>query len=272
MIRDLLKRTKSFYRPEDELASVPYMIELKGVTKNFNGHRVLNDINLKVERGKTLAVIGPSGCGKSTLLRLILGLFPPTAGKVIVAGHDITALDPEGINEIRQHIGMVFQSSALFDSLTVGENVAFGLREHLDLSEKEIYDVVSQKLELVGLKGTESLMPAELSGGMQKRVSLARAIATNPEIILYDEPTTGLDPITAVAIEGLVKDLHKMFNITSIVVTHMLSTVYKIADRIAMLHDGKILEAGTPDETRRSDNPIIREFVTAGLENSEKTI
>jgi len=268
--KDILSKTKSYYKPEDELAQVPFMIELRNVIKNFNGHRVLNDISLKVERAKTLAVIGPSGCGKSTLLRLILGLFPPTSGRVIVAGQDITQLDPEGINVIRQHIGMVFQSSALFDSLTVGENVSFGLREHLDLSEKEIADVVSQKLELVGLKGIENLMPSELSGGMQKRVSLARAIATNPEIILYDEPTTGLDPITAVAIENLIRDLHKMFNITSVVVTHMLSTVYHIADRIVMLHDGVILEAGTVEETKRSTNPTIREFVTAGFATTEQ--
>jgi phospholipid/cholesterol/gamma-HCH transport system ATP-binding protein len=264
VVRDIFKKTKAIIKPRGELARVPYMIELKNITKNFNGHRVLNGTDLRVEGGKTIAVIGPSGCGKSTLLRLILGLFPPTSGKIFIAGEDITGLDEDEMNEIRQHLGMVFQSSALFDSLTVGENVAFGLREHFDLGEKEILEIVSEKLELVGLKGTEALMPSELSGGMQKRIGLARAIATNPEIILYDEPTTGLDPITAVAIEHLIKELHKKFNITAIVVTHMLSTVYHIADRIAMLHEGKIIEAGTPEETKLSLNPIIKEFVSAG--------
>lgn len=249
----------------ENLARVPYMIELVNVFKNFNGHHVLKGLNLKVKRGETLAVIGPSGCGKSTVLRLIIGLFAPTSGRVLVAGRDISELEVEAMNELRQHIGMVFQSSALFDSLTVFENVAFGLREHSSLGEKEIRSVAAEKLGLVGLKGTESLMPSELSGGMQKRVSLARAIASNPEIILYDEPTTGLDPISATAIENLIIDLHKMLSVSAIVVTHMMSTVYHIADRIVMLDKGKIIEAGTPEETKSSSNPAIREFVTGGV-------
>jgi phospholipid/cholesterol/gamma-HCH transport system ATP-binding protein len=157
---------------------------------------------------------------------------------------------------------MVFQSSALFDSLTVGENVAFGLREHTNYPEEKINKIVSEKLDLVGLKGSEGLMPSELSGGMQKRVSLARALATDPEIILYDEPTTGLDPITATSIEDLIINVHQKIGNSAVVVTHMLSTVYKIADRIVMLHNGRIIEAGTPEETKRSDNPTIKQFIT----------
>lgn len=238
------------------------MIEIKGVFKSFNGKKVLDGINLSVKKGETLAVIGPSGCGKSTLLRLIIGLFPPTSGEIIVKGVNIADLDKGQIVNIRKRIGMVFQSSALFDSLTVGENVAFGLREHTNYPEEKINKIVSEKLDLVGLKGSEGLMPSELSGGMQKRVSLARALATDPEIILYDEPTTGLDPITATSIEDLIINVHQKIGNSAVVVTHMLSTVYKIADRIVMLHNGRIIEAGTPEETKRSDNPTIKHFIT----------
>ena len=261
--KDLLKTQINIYK--EAFAKTPFMIELIDIHKNFNSHAILKGVNIKVKKGETLAIIGPSGCGKSTLLRLVLGLFPPTSGKVILAGKDIRETDADEMNEIRQHIGMVFQSSALFDSLSVGENVGFGLKEHSSLSEKEIRSIVSEKLELVGLKGTESLMPAELSGGMQKRVSLARAIATNPEIILYDEPTTGLDPVMATCIENLMIELHKMLNTTAIIVTHMMSTVYHVADRISMLHEGKILEAGTPEQTKTSADPVIKEFVSGGL-------
>jgi len=242
------------------------MIELDNVKKNFNSHQVLKGVTFSVNKGETLAVIGPSGCGESTLLRLIIRLFPQDSGRITVDGKDVASLDGEKLNEFRQKIGMVFQSSALFDSLTVGENVAFGLREHSKLPENKIKKIVAEKLELVGLKGTEALMPSELSGGMQKRVSLARAIATNPSVMLYDEPTTGLDPIIATAIENLIVDLHKMLKVTAIVVTHMMSTVYRIADRIAMLHEGRIIEAGGPEETRASSDPVIRRFVTGGLE------
>ena len=242
------------------------MIEIVGLTKDFDSNRVLNNINLAVKRGQTLAVIGPSGCGKSTLLKLIIGLFPPTSGKIFVAGKEITGLGSEEIGEIRKHMGMIFQSGALFDSLSVAENVAFGLREHTRLSDREIVKIVSERLNMVGLSGTEDLMPIELSGGMQKRVSLARALATDPEIIFYDEPTTGLDPIMANSIEDLILSLHKKLKVTSIVVTHMLSTVYKISDRITMLHEGNIIEAGSPEETKRSQNPVIRKFITGGAE------
>jgi len=256
---------------EKKLNKESNMIELQNIVKDFDGNRVLKGIDLTVKRGETLAVIGPSGCGKSTLLRVMLGLFQPTEGKVLIASQDISQLDAEEMNEVRRHIGMVFQSSALFDSLSVAENVAFGLREHGGatesrrvLSESEIKKIVAEKLDLVGLKNTEELMPSELSGGMRKRVGLARALATNPKIMLYDEPTTGLDPVISSAIEDLMLELHKMLKITAVVVTHMLSTVYHIADRIVMLHDGKLIDSGSPEETKRTTNPVIKKFVTAG--------
>ena len=224
--------------------------------------RSWNGVNFQRKKGETLAIIGPSGCGKSTILRLIIGLFAPTSGDIFINGRNIVNMDKDDMIKIRKHIGMVFQSSALFDSLSVGENVAFGLREHTDLPEGKIKEIVSSKLKMVGLEGFEDLMPAELSGGMQKRVSLARALATDPEIILYDEPTTGLDPITSNAIEDLIIDLQKKLMPTSIVVTHQLATVYKIADRIVMLHNGKIIEAGTPEEAKRTNDPVIRQFIT----------
>ena len=238
------------------------VIELKNVYKSFNGKKVLDGVNMNVKKGETLAVIGPSGCGKSTLLRLIIGLFPPTSGEISVKGNNIVNIDEDELTNIRKHIGMVFQSSALFDSLSVGENVAFGLREHTGFSDDKIKEIVLSKLDMVGLKGSENLMPSELSGGMQKRVGLARALAIDPEIILYDEPTTGLDPITATSIEDLIIDLHKKIGNSAVVVTHMLTTVYKIADRIVMLHNGKVIEAGTPNETIRSADPVIKHFIT----------
>lgn len=238
------------------------VIELKNVYKSFNGKKVIDGVDIKVQKGEVLAIIGPSGCGKSTILRLIIGLFPPTSGDILIKGRNIAAMDKDEIVDVRKRIGMVFQSSALFDSLNVGENVAFGLREHTDYSEEKIKQIVAEKLDMVGLKGSESLMPSELSGGMQKRVSLARALATEPEIILYDEPTTGLDPTTTTSIEDLILDLHHKLGTSAVIVTHQLLTVYKIADRIVMLHNGKVIEAGTPDETKRSDDPVIKQFIT----------
>ncbi len=238
------------------------VIELRDLYKSFNGKKVIDGINVKVKKGEILAIIGPSGCGKSTVLRLIIGLFPPTSGDIFVNGKNIVNADKEEMINIRKNIGMVFQSSALFDSLTVGENVAFGLREHSSFTESRIREIVAEKLGMVGLGTSQNLMPSELSGGMQKRVSLARALATDPAIILYDEPTTGLDPVTSTAIEDLILDLHGKLKTSAIVVTHQLSTVYRIADRIIMLHNGKVTEAGTPDETKRSTDPTIKNFIT----------
>lgn len=240
---------------------IKFIVELKDVHKRFGGKIILDGVNITLAKGDTLAVIGPSGCGKSTILRLILGLIAPDSGNIIVNDKDLAELDKLGLINVRKHIGMVFQSSALFDSLTVGENVAFGLREHMDYREEKIKQIVDEKLKMVGLEGSESLMPAELSGGMQKRVSLARALATDPDIILYDEPTTGLDPITSTSIEDLVTSLHKRLGTSAIVVTHQMSTVYRIANRIIMLHNGRVIDAGSPEQAKASQDPIVRTFI-----------
>ena len=240
------------------------MIKINNIYKHFNGKHVLDGVSLEVAKGETVAIIGPSGCGKSTLLRLIIGFNMPNGGQIYIDGHEITSPDEEKRVAIRRRIGMVFQSSALFSSLSVFENVAFGLREQALLTEREISEKVHEKLSWVGLSSSAKLMPEELSGGMQKRVSLARALANQPEILLYDEPTTGLDPIMSTSIENLIKELDHKLGITAIVVTHQMHTVYQVADRILMLHQGKIIEAGNPTETQESQNPIIREFVTGG--------
>ena len=242
------------------------MINVQDVAKKFGDKNVLNGVTFEVAKGETVAIIGPSGCGKSTLLRLIIGFIAPDRGKIQIGGVDLRHLEPDQMAEIRKKIGMVFQSSALFSSLSVFENVAFGLREQKRVSDSVISRTVQEKLELVGLSSASQLMPEELSGGMQKRVSLARALATSPEIILYDEPTTGLDPIMSSSIENLIRDLDHRFQITAIVVTHQLSTVYRVADRIMMLHQGKIIQAGSPEDARKSQNPVISEFVRGGKE------
>ncbi|KAF0134191.1 MAG: putative ABC transport system ATP-binding protein [Candidatus Saganbacteria bacterium] len=241
------------------------MIKIENIKKKFNGHFVLDGISLTINEGETVAVIGPSGCGKSTLLKLINRLEEPTSGKIIIDGQNIFNLSEDELVKFRQKIGMVFQSSALFDSLSVFENVAFALREHTQLNEREINKIVLKKMELVDLLGKENMMPSELSGGMQKRVSVARAIAINPKIILYDEPTTGLDPITSVTIENLINKLAKELKVTSIVVTHQLSTIFRTANRIIMLDNGKFIESGTPEKTKESNNPIIKTFINSGV-------
>lgn len=242
------------------------MIKLINITKKFGGLTVLDNVSLDIPEGQTLAVIGPSGCGKSTLLRLILRLEEATSGRILIDNRDIGILSEEALIKVRQKIGMVFQSSALFDSMTVYENVAFALREHLQLKEREIRKTVLDKLEMVGLSGKEGLMPSELSGGMQKRVSIARALAFDPKIILYDEPTTGLDPITSTLTENLILKLSRELRVTSIIVTHQLSTIFRTASRIVMLNEKKLIESGTVAETKQSKNPVIRNFVTAGLD------
>ena len=241
------------------------MIKLENLTKYFDRLKVLENINLRIPDGETLAIIGPSGCGKSTLLRLLMGLDTPTSGTISIDGQDINKLSEDGLMLIRKKIGMVFQSAALFDSLNVFENVAFGLRQQSLLSETEIYQAVLEKLKLVSLEGTENLMPSELSGGMQKRVSIARALAFNPKIILYDEPTTGLDPITSVTIENLMLKLSKELKVTSIIVTHVLQTVYRVAEKVVMLDSGKMIESGTAEQTKNTRDPIIKKFISGGL-------
>ena len=243
------------------------MIELKNVDMSFQDRQVLDDVSLQVQRGEILVVIGPSGSGKSTLLRLMIGLLKPDFGQIWVDGREISHLDEDELNRIRRNMGMVFQYSALFDSMTVGENVAFGIRQHTKMLEEEILRVIRRTLRMVGLMGRESAMPSELSGGMKKRVSLARAIALNPKIVLYDEPTSGLDPVMSATINRLIMSTRRILGVTAVVVTHDMESAFTIADRIAMLYDEKIIAIGTPDELRQSANPVVQQFI-AGVKNS----
>jgi phospholipid/cholesterol/gamma-HCH transport system ATP-binding protein len=242
------------------------MIEFQEVHKSFDGKHVLQGVNLQVEQGESLVIIGGSGSGKSVLLKHIIGLLHPDQGQVLVNSIDLSDLDEEYLNEMRKKFGMLFQSSALFDSMKVWENVGFGLKRHTNLSDKEIRKIAVQKLRMVGLVGIESVMPSELSGGMRKRVGLARAIAMEPELLLYDEPTTGLDPIMADAINDLIKKMNAKLNVTSVAITHDMKSAFKIADTIAMLYNGVIIEKGSPDSIKNSQNPIIRQFVEGRAE------
>jgi len=246
------------------------MIRVKNVHKSFGDNKVLRGVDLEIEEGETITIIGGSGCGKSVLLKHIVGLLKPEAGEIEVDGQEITRLGMEELAEVQKKFGMLFQGAALFDSLTVGENIAFGLRMLTDLEERKIKKRVSEKLSMVGLQGIEQLMPAELSGGMKKRVALARAIAMNPKYILYDEPSTGLDPIMADAINNLILDLQEKLKISSIAVTHDMVTAYKISDRIAMLYEGRIEETGTPEEIRETKNSVVRQFITGSSEGPIK--
>jgi len=238
------------------------MIEINDVHKSFGNHAVLRGVNLTVEKGESMTVIGGSGSGKSVLLKNIIGLLTPDKGRVVIDGQVLNELDEFGLNELRKKFGMLFQMAALFDSLTVWENVGFSLKQHTKLSGKEIRKIATEKLALVGLKDVEDKMPSELSGGMKKRVGLARAICMDAQIILYDEPTTGLDPITADSINDLIVDLRKKLGVTSVAITHDMQSAYKISDRIAMLYKGEIQEIGTPDQIRSTNNPIVRQFIT----------
>ena len=238
------------------------MIEIHGLHKSFGANTVLKGVDLVIREGETIVVIGGSGCGKSILLKHIVGLMEPDAGRILIDGVDITALSPEEQDHFRLKLGMLFQGAALFDSLTVRENVGFSLDEHSRLSPRDIEMKVREKLDLVGLSGIEELLPAALSGGMKKRVGLARAICNEPKIILYDEPTTGLDPINADVINELILRLQKKLKVTSIVVTHDIISAYKVANRIAMLYDGKIIGTGSPDEVKNTKDPVIRQFIT----------
>lgn len=247
--------------------SMEPMIELKNVSMAFKEHKVLDNLNLQVLPGEILVVIGPSGSGKSTLLRLMIGLLKPTSGEIWVDGQEISQLDEDKLNKIRRNMGMVFQYSALFDSMTVGENVAFGIRQHTKMPEDEILRVIRRTLRMVGLMGKENVMPNELSGGMKKRVSLARAIAINPKIVLYDEPTSGLDPVMASTINRLIVSTRRIMGVTAVVVTHDMDSAFTIADRIAMMYDEKIIEIGTPDEFRQSSNPLVQQFIYGAKNN-----
>lgn len=238
------------------------MIEIVNLCKSFDDHAVLDNLNLAIKDGETIVVIGRSGCGKSVLLKHIIGIVKPDSGQVIIDGQDITKFNEKELNKLRLKFGMLFQGAALFDSLNVRDNVGFNLIEHSKLDDGAIDKRVAECLEMVGLRGIEHLRPSELSGGMRKRVGLARAICMNPKIILYDEPTTGVDPIMGDAINDLIRDLHGKLRTTAVVVTHDMTSAYKIADRIAMLYKGKIIEVGTPEEIKNTKNPIVRQFIT----------
>ncbi|MBO6178470.1 MAG: ABC transporter ATP-binding protein [Selenomonadaceae bacterium] len=239
------------------------MIKIKNVSKIFGDKAALDNVSFDVKKGETLAVIGGSGSGKSTLLRLMIGLIKPTSGEIYMDGEPLSDKTEAEWDKLRLKMGMVFQYSALFDSMTVGENVAFGLREHTDLPNEEIEKIIKEKLELVGLPNVENLMPNELSGGMKKRVSLARAIAINPSIIFYDEPSSGLDPITTRKIDELIKDTQKALKVTSVVVTHDMLSATRIADRIAMLSEGKLVAVAPTEEFKKIEDERIKAFFAA---------
>ena len=242
------------------------MIEIRNLHKSFGPQHVLRGVNLDIQTGETMVVLGRSGTGKSVLLKLIIALMRPDRGSIVVDGQDVYALTYEKLGELRKNIGMLFQMAALFDSMTVAENVSLGLRESRKMSDKQIAAVVAEKLALVGLSGIENKKPAELSGGMRKRVGLARAVAMNPDYILYDEPTTGLDPITARQINILIRELQAKLQVTSIVVTHDLHSAYHVGDRLCLLHEGRIYFTGTPDEMQASEDLVVRQFARGEAE------
>lgn len=237
------------------------MIEIKDLRKSFEDNHVLRGVNLKIGKGHTTAIIGSSGSGKSVMLKHIMGLLKPDSGCVFLEGICVTELDYKELKAVRKKMGMVFQGAALFDSMTVAENVGIGLYNHKKISRQEISEKVTECLKVVGLQGIERLAPAELSGGMQKRVAIARAIAMEPEILLYDEPTTGLDPIRANSINDLIVNLQNKLDVTSIVVTHDMNSVERVADFVAFLHNGKIHFEGTVKDLENSTDRVLQNFV-----------
>ena len=248
------------------------MIEIRNLTKGFNNKIVLNNISMTIEQGQTTVIIGGSGQGKSVVLKHIIGLMKPDSGDILIDGVNITKLNEKDLNEIRKKFGFVFQFAALFDSMSVGENVGFGLKENKRMHQEEINKIVKEKLLEVGLKDVEDKMPSELSGGMKRRVGLARALATDPKIIIYDEPTTGLDPILSDTINSLIKDTQKRLEVTSIVASHDIPGVYKIAHKVALIYKGDIKFYGTPSELRESRNPYVIQFLSGSSEGPIKII
>ena len=237
------------------------VIDVKDLHVVFDGRPILSGVNLRVFRGETLVVMGGSGCGKSTLLRTIVGALEPTKGSVQLLGQDIYQLGEEPLNALRRRFGILFQSGALYNSMPVGENVALPLREHTNLPDDIIRIMVKMKLELVGLRDFEALMPSQISGGMKKRVGLARALALDPEIIFYDEPGAGLDPVVAGVIDKLIMDLSQKIGVTSIVVTHEMGSAFRIADRMIMLYEGRVVAEGRPEEIQTTQDPLVRQFI-----------
>jgi phospholipid/cholesterol/gamma-HCH transport system ATP-binding protein len=237
------------------------MIEIRGLKKRLGRRQVLDGLDLDVSKGETLVVLGPSGTGKSVLLKHIIGLMSPDEGSIKVDGEEIVGMNERELDRVRLKFGMLFQGSALFDSMTVGENVGLSLAEHTKLPRAEIRRRVADRLEWVGLNDAEPMHPASLSGGMKKRVGLARAMAMDPAIILYDEPTTGLDPITGDVINKLIRAMQTRLGVTSVVVTHDLMSAYKVGDRLAMIYQGRVVFTGTPDEVRHTDHAMVRQFI-----------
>ena len=237
------------------------MISVEGLKKSFNGFAVLKGIDLHMAKGTTTVVLGGSGSGKTVLMKHIMGLLKPDSGKVIVDGEDVSHLGRAELNVFRERMGMVFQNAALFDSMTVGDNVAFPLREHTDMSESEIMERVKEKLAVVDLHDVEQKFPAELSGGMRKRVGLARAILREPKIVLYDEPTTGLDPLTTESVDQMILMAREKLGVTSVVISHDIGSAFHIADRIAVINEGVIVEEGPPAHVRKTQEPFTRQFL-----------
>ncbi len=241
------------------------MIEIIDLYKSFGENSVLRGVNLKIENGESHIIIGRSGCGKSVLLKHINGLMRPDRGDIVIDGVSLARLNKHELNQVRKKIGMLFQNSALFDSMTVEENICLGVREHRMFPESEIRKRVKRFLEMVGLPGIENKYPSELSGGMRKRVGLARALMMEPAYVLYDEPTTGLDPIMAESINELIVRVNDAMGVTSIVVTHDMASAYKVGDRMSMLDEGKIIFTGTPEQIQSSDNPVVQQFIRGNI-------
>ncbi len=242
------------------------MIDILSLSKSFKGLRVLDHLDLTVPEGKITVIMGPTGTGKSVLLKHVLGLIKPDSGQILFNGQDLVAMNDKELNQIRKNFGVLFQDSALFDSMTVGENVGFPFVMHTDLSEEQIAKEVAILLREVGLAGIEAMMPAQLSGGMRKRVGLARALAMNPKVILFDEPTTGLDPVMTTAINTLIREIQAKSHATSLVISHDIHGAFGLADHMAMLYEGRIVYHGTPEQFRNVDDPLVRQFIEGRME------
>jgi len=247
-------------------ASADVVIAVDHVAKSFGAVQVLKDVSFTVSRGETLVIMGGSGCGKSTMLRTMAGVYRPERGRVVLFDRDLGELSRQGLDAVRRRLGVVFQFGALYNSMTVGENIALPLREHTELADEVIDIMVDMKLQLVGLQGIRDMMPEVLSGGMRKRVGLARALALDPEVLFYDEPTSGLDPVMAGVIDRLIVNLQRALGTTSVVVTHNMRSAFALGDRIVMLHRGLVVAEGTPEEIRNSDDPVIKQFITGSPE------
>ncbi|HPQ81475.1 MAG TPA: ABC transporter ATP-binding protein [bacterium] len=245
------------------------IIEFRNVAKSFGENHVLDGADLSIDKGETLTIMGGSGKGKTVFLKLMLGVIAPDSGKVFFQGKDLGLMKEKELSKMRSRIGMLFQGAALFDSLSVGENVAYPLRLHFKHSEGEISRIVNEKLEMVGLPGVAEMMPSDLSGGMKKRVGLARAIATDPDVILYDEPTTGLDPANTNRICRLIRELQQKMGVTSVVVTHDMAAAFEVTDRIAMIHKHRFGFVGTKDEARASTDPVVQNFIKGEMETGD---